>query len=148
MYQHQYVLPSTHPVVCLCGSTKFKSEFEEVNHLFTMEGWIVLAPGVFAHSNETVLTHEAKVALDAMHKQKILMAELVFVVNPGGYIGESTRSEIEFALAWDKEVKYLFVQEEPIAKESTDPASNDQGTGTGLDIHADTTDHGSSAESI
>ena len=49
--------------------------------------------------------------LDDMHKRKIDMADEIFVINVGGYIGSSTRSEIEYAQATGKKVNYL---EDPI----------------------------------
>ena len=51
--------------------------------------------------------------LDNMHKRKIDMADAIFIINVGGYIGSSTRSEIEYAKAYGKEVLYL----EPIIEE-------------------------------
>ena len=50
---------------------------------------------------------KTKEMLDDMHKRKIDMADSIFVINVGGYIGESTRSEIEYAKAQGKEVRYL-----------------------------------------
>ena len=41
------------------------------------------------------------------HKRKIDMADEIFVINVGGYIGSSTRSEIEYAEATGKTVRYL-----------------------------------------
>ena len=48
--------------------------------------------------------------LDDMHRRKIDMADYIYVINVGGYIGESTRAEIEYAKMYDKEVKYLEEQ--------------------------------------
>ena len=45
--------------------------------------------------------------LDDMHKRKIDMADEIYVINVGGYVGESTRSEIEYAKANGKTVGYL-----------------------------------------
>ena len=45
--------------------------------------------------------------LDDMHKRKIDMADEIFVINVGGYIGSSTKSEIEYALKKGKKVNYL-----------------------------------------
>ena len=42
-----------------------------------------------------------------LHFQKIEMSDAIFVVNVDGYIGESTRKEIEYAKSLDKEVMYL-----------------------------------------
>lgn len=93
-------------IVTLCGSTRFRAQFTEVNRQFTLNGWIVLAPGVFGHDGDEV-TEEQKATLDALHLRKIEMCSLVFVVNPGGYIGKSTRQEISYALSKLKAVEYL-----------------------------------------
>ena len=92
-------------VVCLCGSTRFRAEIAEANRAATMAGKIVLAPGVFGHSGDP-LTDEDKARLDRLHFEKIDMADEILVVNPGGYIGESTRREIEYATRNGKPVAY------------------------------------------
>jgi len=92
-------------VVCLCGSTRFRDEFTAANRRETMAGRIVVAPGVFAHSGDP-LTEEDKERLDELHFRKIDMASRVLVVNPGGYIGESTRREIAYAETLGKMVLY------------------------------------------
>ena len=48
--------------------------------------------------------------LDNMHKRKIDMADSIYVINVGGYIGESTRSEIDYATRHGKEILYLEPQ--------------------------------------
>jgi hypothetical protein len=70
-----------------------------------MAGRIVVAPGVFAHSGDP-LTDDDKRRLDELHLRKIDMADSVLVVNPGGYIGDSTRREIEYATRTGKPVGY------------------------------------------
>ncbi len=108
--------PSTkqYPVVTLCGSTKFKKEFMEVQKKLTLEGNIVISVGLFGHSgdeevwenmDEGTLT-KTKEMLDDMHKRKIDMADSIYVINVGGYIGESTGSEIEYARNHGKIIKY------------------------------------------
>uniref|UniRef100_A0A6M3KXA9 DUF4406 domain-containing protein n=2 Tax=viral metagenome TaxID=1070528 RepID=A0A6M3KXA9_9ZZZZ len=95
-----------HPiVVCLCGSTRFRDEFSEANRAATLAGKIVLAPGVFGHASDP-LTDEDKTRLDELHFRKIDMSDEVQVVNPGGYIGDSTRREIEYATRTGKPVAY------------------------------------------
>lgn len=104
-------------VVCLCGSTRFRAEIAEANRRETMAGKIVLAPGVFGHSGDP-LTDEDKARLDRLHFEKIDMADEVLVVNPEGYIGESTRREIEHATRTGKPVAYTHnngVRREPAA---------------------------------
>ncbi len=102
-------------VITLCGSTRFKEQFYEVQKKLTLEENIVISVGLFGHSgdeevwenmDEGTLT-KTKEMLDDMHKRKIDMADEIFVINVGGYIGESTRSEIEYAIASGKGVRYL-----------------------------------------
>lgn len=102
-------------VITLCGSTRFKNEFMEAQKRLTLEGNIVISVGLFGHSgdqevwenmDEGALT-KTKEMLDDMHKRKIDMADSIFVINVGGYIGDSTRSEIEYAKMHGKRIEYL-----------------------------------------
>ena len=99
-------------VVCICGSTRFKEEITESNRKMTMEGKIVLAPGVFSHSGDEV-TEEDKERLDQLHLAKIDMADEVLVVNPGGYIGTGCAREIEYAAKKGKHIIYSHTNEVP-----------------------------------
>lgn len=95
-------------VVTLCGSTRFKDAFLEAQKRLTLEGNIVISVVLFGHSgDEEVWTPGIKEMLDDMHKAKISMADEIYVINVGGYIGESTRSEIEYANMNGKTVRYL-----------------------------------------
>ena len=95
-------------VITLCGSTRFKEQFLEAQKRLTLEGNIVISVGLFGHSgDEEVWTPGTKEMLDNMHKRKIDMADAIYVINPGGYIGESTRSEREYAKANGKKVLCL-----------------------------------------
>lgn len=97
-----------YPVITLCGSTRFKEQFLEAQKRLTLEGNIVISVGLFGHSGDNeVWTEGTKAMLDDMHKRKIDMADEIFVINVGGYIGESTRSEIEYAKAQGKKINYL-----------------------------------------
>ena len=81
-------------VVTLCGSTRFKEQYIEVQKRLTLEGCIVISVGLFGHSgDEEVWKFGTKEMLDDMHLRKIDMADEIFVINVGGYIGESTRGE-------------------------------------------------------
>ena len=102
-------------VITLCGSTRFKDEFMEAQKRLTLKGNIVISVGLFGHAgdaevwenmDEGTLT-KTKEMLDDMHKRKIDMADEIFVINVGGYIGSSTRSEIEYAKLTGKTVRYL-----------------------------------------
>jgi hypothetical protein len=102
-------------VVTLCGSTRFKDEFIKEQKRLTLEGKIVISVGLFGHSGdnevwenmtEDTLT-KTKEMLDDMHKRKIDMADSIHVINVNGYIGSSTKSEIEYAIKNGKKVNYL-----------------------------------------
>ena len=102
-------------VITLCGSTRFRDEFMETQKRLTLEGNIVISVGLFGHSGDNEVWEDmdegtltkTKEMLDDMHKRKIDMADEIFVVNVGGYIGSSTRSEIEYAETTGKPVRYL-----------------------------------------
>lgn len=102
-------------VITLCGSTRFKDSFMEAQKRLTLEGNIVISVGLFGHSgdnevwenmDEGTLTR-TKEMLDDMHKRKIDMSDEIYVINVGGYIGTSTQSEIDYAIATGKAVRYL-----------------------------------------
>ena len=97
----------------LCGSTRFKDEFMKAQK--ELKGYIVISVGLFGHSgdsevwenmDEGTLT-KTKEMLDDMHKRKIDMADEIYVINVGGYVGDSTKSEINYAKQTGKKVNYL-----------------------------------------
>jgi len=95
-------------IICLCGSAKFYKLFEEYNYKFTLEGYIVLSIGYNTKSDKGLeITEEQKKMLDELHKRKIDLADEVFIINKDGYIGESTRSEIEYANKKEKNINYM-----------------------------------------
>ena len=95
-------------VITLCGSTKFKDAFMEAQKALTLEGNIVISVGLFGHSgDDEVWSAGTKEMLDDMHKRKIDMSDEIFVINVNGYIGSSTKSEIEYAKATGKKIHYL-----------------------------------------
>jgi hypothetical protein len=106
------------PVVCLCGSTRFFDEFRRANLRLTLAGEIVLSIGcdtapdadLFAGDLAADLAADpaaVKARLDELHLRKIDLADYVYVLNVGGYIGPSTRHEIQYAIAHGKPVRYL-----------------------------------------
>ena len=102
-------------VITLCGSTRFKDEFIEAQKKLTIEGNIVISVGLFGHCGDSEVwdgmdegtLSKTKEMLDDMHKRKIDMADEIYVINKDGYIGESTKSEIEYARLNNKAVHYL-----------------------------------------
>ena len=94
-------------IITLCGSIKFKDEFMKVQEKLTLDGNIVLTPNFFNNIKKEEIDLETKKMLDEMHKQKIDMSDEIYVINIGGYIGESTKSEIEYAKEKGKRISYL-----------------------------------------
>ena len=101
-------LPDECKVICLCGSTKFKKSFEKINAILTLNSKVVLAPAVWAHYDRIEISNDQKFELDKLHKQKIFLADAIFVINENGYWGNSTKSEIEYATNLNKPVFYCF----------------------------------------
>jgi len=101
-------------IVCLCGSTRFYDAFQKANYDETMAGNIVLSVGFYPHSSQIAhgqslgCDDDQKKKLDELHKRKIDLADDVLVLNVDGYIGESTRSEIEYAKTHGKPIRYLL----------------------------------------
>jgi len=102
-------------VITLCGSTRFKDEFMRVQKELTLKGNIVISVGLFGHSDDSEVWEnmdedtrtKIKEMLDDMYKVKIDMSDEIYVINVNGYIGESTKSEIEYAIKNNKKVNYL-----------------------------------------
>ena len=123
LIENYYKIKVGYPVITLCGSTRFKEAFLEAQKRLTLEGNIVISVGLFGHSGDPEVwdgmdegtLSKTKEMLDDMHKRKIDMADEIYVINVGGYIGESTRSEIDYATLHGKNVRYL----EEINKEET-----------------------------
>ena len=100
-------------IVVLCGSTRFYKAFQRATYEESMAGRIVLSVGFYMHSavdahGETWgCTPEQKLKLDELHFRKIDLADEAFVLNVDGYIGESTRNELAYAIAMAKDVRFL-----------------------------------------
>ena len=92
-----YLFKHRPSIITLCGSTRFKDLFLEAARDLTLQGWIVLMPGVFGHADNFEWTEEQKKNLDELHLEKIRMSNAIFVLNYEEYIGESTKKEIEYA---------------------------------------------------
>jgi len=96
-----------YPIICLCGSTKFKETFEKMEKEFALKGNVVLTVSCFPSSDPDPRLKRKKEMLDNIHLQKIRMSDKIFVINLGGYIGESTSREIQYAKKLGKVIRYL-----------------------------------------
>lgn len=95
-------MPDRPEIVCICGSTRFVDEMRAANRDLTLAGVIVVAPGEV----DGPISGDQKSGLDALHLRKIDLADRVLVVNPGGYVGDSTRREIAYARTTGKPVSF------------------------------------------
>ena len=98
-------------IVCLCGSVRFREQFEIQACTYTLKGWIVVMPNCFGHNHfhKTMTGKSQKIDLDKLHFAKIRLADRVVIINKDGYIGESTRNELEYAKELGKEI--IFTEE-------------------------------------
>ncbi|MBO4273122.1 hypothetical protein [Microbispora triticiradicis] len=94
-------------IVTLCGSTRFRDELQQAFYSMQSDGLIVLAPAFPLQDDANRGDAERKAVLDILWRHMIDLADEVFVVNPGGYVGGSTRSEIAYAEERGKPVRYL-----------------------------------------
>ena len=92
-------------IITICGSYKFQKELKEITEKLALQGNCMLTPIELTKEKEAYSQEELK-CLGEMHKEKIRLADAILVVNVNDYIGESTRSEIEFAKSLNKEVLY------------------------------------------
>lgn len=97
-------------IITLCGSTKFKDEILDIARKLTLQGKVVLLPLVFNHSDNLQLIEEQMHKLDELHKLKINMADEILVVDVNGYIGPSTKADIDYANSLSKPIKYYSME--------------------------------------
>lgn len=105
-------------IITLCGSTRFKELFETVMKELTLQGHIVISVGCFGHRDADKRIMQKKELLDQIHLQKIDIANEIFVIDPNGYIGESTKKEISYAQSKNKKVRYYSQEKNYFYEES------------------------------
>ena len=91
------------PVITVCSSMKFKKHFQVAYEMLILNGYIVIPLDVYSDDS----TKPSREVLAAKHRQKIDMSDAIFVLNEDGYIGESTKDEIAYAIENGKDVKFL-----------------------------------------
>ena len=98
-------------IITICGSMKFQEQMMAVTEKLELEEqYIVIQCAYFDKSR--ILTPQEIHVLNELHFRKIEISDAIYVVNTGGYIGESTQKEIEYAHSLNKEVLFY----EPISK--------------------------------
>lgn len=102
------VSDATQPImVCLCGSTKFADAYTQASRDETLAGKIVLSVGLLGHQEGLDMDGPVKAKLDELHLRKIDRADEVLFLNVDGYLGESSRRELEYARAKGKRIRFL-----------------------------------------
>jgi len=109
-------------IVCLCGSTRFKKEFQEASSREAKKGHIVLTVSSCSHAEGIRLSSKVKASFDALHLKRIDLADEVIILNVGGYIGVSTKNELAYALSSNKTITFL----EPTIKHKLPPNNNNK----------------------
>ena len=92
-------------IITVCGSIKFSKEIKEITEKLTLEGNIVLSPIELTKRIDDYSKEDIQL-LGKVHKEKIKISDEVFIVNVNGYIGDSTKSEIEYAKSMNKKINY------------------------------------------
>ena len=95
------------PIVCLCGSTRFKDTWIAYTQRLEMAGIVVLGVSHYTQAEGKELSDEDKTNLDELHMRKIDVSDFVLVLNVNGYIGWSTGNEIDHAMCLGKPVFYI-----------------------------------------
>ena len=117
---------SKRKIITLCGSSRFKDVFHTVASEYTLMGWIVLMPHCYFENNARP---DLKGILVDIHRDMMQMSDAILVVNPSGYIGESTAEEIEYAKSLGKEIKYYQEPKTNESKPQTQPIFKDSSWG-------------------
>lgn len=100
-------------IITLCGSTKFKEQFEKANAFLTLQGNIVISLAFFEQSERFEITEKQAELLGKLHFSKIDISDEIFVIDVDGYIGSSTQKEIEYAKEKGKTIRYYSYGEIP-----------------------------------
>lgn len=94
-------------IVTLCGSSKFKREFRIIEKKLALDGYLVLSLSFYSHSDNMKLSIIQKTKLDIIHLKRMMMSDIIYIINKNGYIGNSTKREIKLATFLNKKILYL-----------------------------------------
>jgi nucleoside 2-deoxyribosyltransferase len=92
-------------VVCLCGSFKFFEEMCRIEQILVENGVRCIKPVPFPHGDpKRSRTRSEEKAGTREHIENIKRADIIYVVDKGGYVGRSTSVEIGVAYGLGKEI--------------------------------------------
>jgi hypothetical protein len=101
-------------VITLCGSTRFTDQMLIKQWELAKQGHVVMTwcvlPFTYLKDSRTHLAEQEGLGdvMDMVHKKKIDLSDEILVINVDDYIGESTKSEILYAINTRKHVKYAY----------------------------------------
>lgn len=93
-------------IITVCGSLRFIKEMLQIAEKLELECNSVLLPVYNPNKNKDAFNSDEILMLSKMHKEKIKLSDAVLVVNVDGYIGNSTKDEMEFAKKLNKKIIY------------------------------------------
>lgn len=96
-------------IITLCGSVRFKEKFWEAAKELIEHEYLVLTPNFLNSLYSDKITEEQRKRFDKHHRRKIDISDAILVINYDGYIGEHTKSEIEYAKLQGKPVYYRYI---------------------------------------
>jgi hypothetical protein len=91
--------------VCIVGSVKFRSKFSEINSKLKKIGIVSTMPPMNIPKEKETPALVRELVYDTF--KKIDKSEILYVVNPGGYVGNSVKVEIGYAKGLGKKVLFL-----------------------------------------
>lgn len=93
-------------IITVCGSLKFKQQTTEITEKLAFAGNCMITPIELSNPDITTYTKQQILTLKSMHKEKIKISDAILVIDINGYIGDSTKKEIEYAQSLNKEIIY------------------------------------------
>ncbi len=90
-------------IVTICGSMKFQKEMQKVSEKLELQNDYVVIQCIYPNEEHEYSQEELQ-CLRELHYRKIELSDAIYIVNVGGYIGESVRQEIEYARSLGKEI--------------------------------------------
>ena len=99
----QFVKHNNRKIVTICGNKEFKTEIEELQQDLTVQGYFVFIDGVYSYDD--LLPEEINQLLETQ-KDKILISDIVYIVNKDNKIDDMIQKEIDYAMEHNKKIIY------------------------------------------
>ena len=93
-------------VITICGSMRFSNEMMKISEELELKQGYAVIQCVYNVKDQKYEGLDIEI-LDKIHRKKIDISDAIYVVNVDGYIGSSTKNEIEYAKILGKEILSL-----------------------------------------